>query len=200
MLLNCGVGEDFESPLDWKEIQPIHPKGNQSLEALILAHLMLKLKLQFLPTWCEELTHWLRPWCWARLKAGGEEDDRGWDGWMASPTRWTWVWASSGSWWWAGKPGMVQSMGLQRVRHEWATELNWIFHGIDIWHFVYPLIDWSAFRFLFFLLWIMLLWTFVHRFLCELIFKIFKYCWFAVLVSVVSVSHSVMSDSVIHRL
>ena len=50
MLLNCGVGEDFESPLDWKEIQPIHPKGNQSLEALILAHLMLKLKLQFLPT------------------------------------------------------------------------------------------------------------------------------------------------------
>ena len=58
--------------------------------------------------WCEELTHWKRPWCWERLKAGGEGDDRGWDGWMASPTRWTWVWASSGSWWWTGKPGVLQ--------------------------------------------------------------------------------------------
>ena len=78
-----------------------------------------------LATWCEELTHWKRPWCWERLKAGGEGDDRGWDGWMASWTQWTWVWVSSGSWWWTGKPGMVQSMGSQRVRYEWATELNW---------------------------------------------------------------------------
>ena len=60
-----------------------------------------------------------------RLKAGGEGDGRGWDGWMASPTRWTWVWTSSGSWWWTGKPGMLQSMGLQRVGHNWVTELNW---------------------------------------------------------------------------
>ena len=60
-----------------------------------------------LVTWCKELTHWKRPWCWERLKAGGEGDDRGWDGWMASPTQWTWVWASSGSWWWTGKPGML---------------------------------------------------------------------------------------------
>ena len=87
--------------------------------------LMLKLKLQYLATQCEELTHWKRPWCWARLKAGGEGDDRGWDGWMASPTRWTWVWASSRNWWWTGKPGMLQSMGSQRVGHDWATELNW---------------------------------------------------------------------------
>ena len=58
-----------------------------------------------LATWCEELTHWKIPWCWERLKAGGEGDDRGWDGWMASLTRWTWVWASSGSSWWTGKPG-----------------------------------------------------------------------------------------------
>ena len=78
-----------------------------------------------LATWCEEPTHWKRPWCWERLKAGGEGDDRGWDGWMASPTWWTWVWASSGSWWRAGKPGVLQSMGSQRVRHDWATELNW---------------------------------------------------------------------------
>ena len=70
----------------------------------------------------QEPTHWKRPWCWERLKAGGEGDDRGWDGWMASPTRWTWVWVSSGSWWWTGKPGMLQSMGLQRVRHGLVTK------------------------------------------------------------------------------
>ena len=57
--------------------------------------------------------------------AGGEGDDRGWDGWMASPSQWTWVWISSGSWWWAGRPDVLQSMGSQRVRHDWATELNW---------------------------------------------------------------------------
>ena len=68
-----------------------------------------------LATWCKELTHWKRPWCWKRLKAGGEGDDRGWDGWMASPTRWTWVWASSGSWWWTGKPGVLRFMGLKEL-------------------------------------------------------------------------------------
>ena len=60
-----------------------------------------------------------------RLKAG-EGDDRGWDGWMVSPPQWTWIWTSSGSWWWTGKPGVLQSMGSQRVRHDWVTELNWI--------------------------------------------------------------------------
>ena len=87
--------------------------------------LMLKLKLQYFGYWCEELTHWERPWCWERLKVGEEGDDRGWDGWMASLTQWTWVWASSGSWWWTGKPGVLQSMVLQRGGHDWATELNW---------------------------------------------------------------------------
>ena len=67
-----------------------------------------------------------KPGCWEILKLGGEGDDRGWDGWMASPTWWTWVWASSRSWWWTEKPGMLWSMGLQRVRHYWATELNWL--------------------------------------------------------------------------
>ena len=76
-----------------------------------------------LATWCKELTHWKRPWCWERLKAGGEGDNRGWDGWMASPTQWTWVWVNSGSWWWTGKPGMLQFMGSQRVGHDWTTEL-----------------------------------------------------------------------------
>ena len=75
-----------------------------------------------LATWCEELFHWKRPWCWERLKAGGKGDDRGWDGWMASPTQWTWVWASSRSWWWTGRSGMLQFIGLQRVAHDWANE------------------------------------------------------------------------------
>ena len=79
-----------------------------------------------LATSCEELTHWNRSWCWEGLGAGGEGDDRGWDGWMASPTRWTWVWVNSKSWWWTRRPGMLQFMGLQTVRHDWATKLNWI--------------------------------------------------------------------------
>ena len=79
-----------------------------------------------LSTSCKELTHWKRPWCWEGLGAGGEGDNRGWDGWMVSLTRWTWVWVNSGSWWWTGRPGMLQFMGLLRVRHDWATELNWV--------------------------------------------------------------------------
>ena len=70
-----------------------------------------------LATWFEELTHWKRPWCWERLKAGREGDDRGWDGWMASPTQWIGVWANSGIWWRTGKYGVLQSMGSQRVGH-----------------------------------------------------------------------------------
>ena len=76
-----------------------------------------------LDTWCEELTHLKRPWCWERLRAR-EGDDSGQDSWMASLTRWTWVWASSGRWWWTGKPGVLQSMGSQRVKHDWGTELK----------------------------------------------------------------------------
>ena len=75
-----------------------------------------------LATWCKELTHWKRPWCWERLKAGGEGDKTDWDGWMVSLTRWSWVWGSSKSWGWTG---VLQSMGLQRVGHDWATEVNW---------------------------------------------------------------------------
>ena len=76
---------------------------------------LMLLKSQYLATSCEELTHWKRPWCWEGLGAGGEGDDRGWDGWMASPTQWTWVWVNSGSWWWTGRPGVLLFMGLQRV-------------------------------------------------------------------------------------
>ena len=77
-----------------------------------------------LATSCEELTHWKRLWCLEGLGAGGEGGDRGWDGWMAPPTQWTWVWANSRSWWWTGRPGVLQFMGSQ-IRHNWATEQNW---------------------------------------------------------------------------
>ena len=70
-------------------------------------------------------THWKRLWFWEGLGARGEGDDRGWDGWMASLTRWTWVWVYSRSWWWTGRPGMLWFMELQRVGHHWVTKLNW---------------------------------------------------------------------------
>ena len=113
----------LESPLDCKEIQPVLKEI--ILEAS-LERLNLKLKLQYFGHLMEKTDPdaWKRPWCWARLKAGGEGDNRGWDGWMSSPTQWTWVWVNSGSWWWTGRPGVLQSMGSQRVRHGWATELN----------------------------------------------------------------------------
>ena len=91
-----------------------------SLEGLIL-----KLKLQYFGHRCEDLTHLKRLWCSEILRAGGEGDDRGWDGWMASLTQWTWVWVDFGSWWWPGRPGVLKSMGLQRVGHDWPTGLNW---------------------------------------------------------------------------
>ena len=78
-----------------------------------------------LATSCKELIYWQRPWCWEGLGAGGEGDNRGWDGWMASPTQYTWVWVNSGSWWWTGRPGMLWFMGLQRIGHDWATKLSW---------------------------------------------------------------------------
>ena len=112
----------LESPLDCKEIQPVHPKGNQSW--VFIGRTDVEAETPILATWCEELTHLKRPSCWEGLGAGGEGDDRGWDGWMVSPTRWTWVWVDSGSWWWTGRPGVLWFMGSQRVGHDWVTELN----------------------------------------------------------------------------
>ena len=105
-----------------KEIKPVNPKVNQSW--IFTRRTYWSWNPNTLATWYEELTHWKRPWCWERLKAGGDGDDRGWDGWMASSTQWAWVWVSSRSWWRTGKPGVLQSMGSQRVGHDWATELN----------------------------------------------------------------------------
>ena len=85
---------------------------------------MQKLKLQYFGDLMRRTDSFERPWCWERLRAG-EGATWGWDDWMASPTQWAWVWASSGSWWWTGRPGILQSIGSQRVGHDWVTELNW---------------------------------------------------------------------------
>ena len=114
----------LESLLDCKEITPVNPKGNQPW--IFIGRTDAEAEAPIAPTaldtCCKELTHWKRPWCWERLKVGGEGDNRGWDGGMASSTQWTWVWANSRRQWRTGKPGMMQSMGLQRVGHHWATE------------------------------------------------------------------------------
>ena len=113
-----------ESPLDCKEIQPVHPKGDQSW--IIIGRTDAEAEAPILwPSWFKELTHLKRPWCWERLKVGGEGNNREWNGWMASLTQCTWVWVNSRSWWWTGRPDVLQSMGLQRVGHYWATKLNW---------------------------------------------------------------------------
>ena len=123
MLLNCGVGED-----SWKSLglqrDPTSPSQRRSVLGVHWKDWCWSWNSNTLVTWCEELTHLKRPWCWERLRAGGEGDNRGWDGWMASLTQWTRVWVNSRSWWWTGRPGMLQSMGSQRVRHDWATELT----------------------------------------------------------------------------
>ena len=127
MLNNCCfwtvvLEKTLEIPLDCKEIQLVNPKGNQSW--ILIGRTDTEAEAPILWPW-EELTHWKRPWCWERLKTGGKGDDRGWGGWMASPTWWSWVWASYGSWWRTEKPDVLQSMMSQKVRHNWITELNW---------------------------------------------------------------------------
>ena len=123
----------LESCLDCKEIQPVHPKGNQSW--IFIGRTDVEAETPML--WPPDAKNWLlkRPWCWERLRAGGEGDDRGWDVWMASPMQWTWVWASAGSWWRTGKPGVLQSMGSQRVRHDWPTELKLKHHSYIAFNF-----------------------------------------------------------------
>ena len=92
-----------------------------SFPSIDLFHILLDL----LATSGKEWTHWKRPWCREGLGAGGDRDDRGWGGWIASPTWWTWVWVNSGNWLWTGRPGTLRFMGLQRVGHDWVTELKW---------------------------------------------------------------------------
>ena len=124
--------QTLESPLDCKENQSVHPKGNQSWIFTGRTDAEAETPILLSPDAKNRLTE-KRPWCWERLKVGGEGDNRGWDGWMVSPTWWTWVLVGSRSWCWTGKPGMLQSMGLQRVGHDWATELNWYWRILHLW-------------------------------------------------------------------
>ena len=122
MLLNCGVGED-----SWESLRlqgdPTSPFWRTSALGFLWKEWYLSWNSSTLATSCEELTHWKRLWCWEGLGAGGEGDDGGWDGWMASLTRWMWVWVNSGSLWWTGRPGMLRFMDhKQSDTTEW---LNW---------------------------------------------------------------------------
>ena len=113
----------LESPLDSKEIQPVHPELNQSW--IFIGRTDVEAEAPVL--WPPDAKNWLigkdpdagKDW-------RQEKGMTGWDGWMASPTQWTWIWVNSGSWWWTEGPGVLQSMGSQRVGHDWATELNWV--------------------------------------------------------------------------
>ena len=126
MFLNCGAGKD-----SW---DALGQQGDQISQSYRKSTLNIHWKdccwswsSDTLATWCDEPTQWKRPWCWERFKIGREGGNRGWDGWMASPNQWTWVWASCRSWWWTGKPGVLQSMESQRVRHDWASKTtSWL--------------------------------------------------------------------------
>ena len=122
MLLNCGVGEDSWESLGLQG-DPTCPSWRRAVLSVLWKDWCWSWNSNTLAIWCKELTHWKRPWCWERLKAGGEGNDRGWDGWMASLTQWIWVWVNSRSWWWTGKPGVLQSMGCKES--DKTEQLNW---------------------------------------------------------------------------
>ena len=121
----------LESSLDCKEIQPVHSEGDQPRD--FFGSNDAKAETPVL--WPPHVKSWLigKDWCWEGSGAGGKGDDPGWDGWMASLTRWTWVWVNSRRWWWTGRPGVLWFMGLQRVGHDWATELNWTELQVSKW-------------------------------------------------------------------
>ena len=119
--LTVVLEKTIESPLDCKEIQPVHPKGDQSW--MFIGRTDVEAETPVL--WPPDVKSWL---IWkdpdaGKVRARGEGNDRGWDGWMASPIQWTSVWVDSRSWWWTGRPSVLRFMGMQRVRHDWVTEL-----------------------------------------------------------------------------
>ena len=123
------------SPLDYKEIQPVHPKRDQSWIFIERTDAEAKMKLQYFAHLMQRTDSFEKTLMLGKIEGRGEGDDRGWGGWMASPTKWTWVWASSGSWWWTGKPGLQQSMGSQSWARlsNWA-ELNWCLGALPCTH------------------------------------------------------------------
>ena len=122
MLLNCGFVDDSWESLGLQG-DPNSPSYRRSVLSVHWWDWFWSWNSNTLATWCEELTHWKRPWCWARLRAGGEGDNRGWDGLMASLTQWTWVWVDSGSWWRTGRPGVCSSWGCKVL--DMTERLNW---------------------------------------------------------------------------
>ena len=141
MLLNCGIGEDSWESLGWQG-NPTSPSWRRLILSVHWKDWCWSWNSRTLATWCKELTHLKSPWCWERLRAG-EGDDKGWDGWMTSLTRCTWVWVDSRSWWWTGRPGVLQFMRSQRVGHDWATKLNWTALSEKLWaHVPFQLYPW----------------------------------------------------------
>ena len=127
MLLNCGIGEHSRESLGLQE----DPSWRRLVLGIHLKDWCWSWNSNTLATSREELTHWKRPWCWEGLGAGGEGDDRGWDGWMASPTWWTWVWVDCRSWWWTERPGVLRFMESWRVTQlSDRTELNPLVVGL----------------------------------------------------------------------
>ena len=126
MHLNCGVVEDSWESLGLQG-DPTSPSWTKSVLGVHWKDSCWSWNTNTLATWCEELTHLKRLWCWERLKAGKEGDHREWDDWKASRTQWSWVWVDTGSWWWTGRPGMLLAWGWEDLdmteRVNW-TELN----------------------------------------------------------------------------
>ena len=123
MLLSCSVGEDSWKSF-WLQADPTSPSWRKSVLNIHWTHWCWNWNSNTLATWREELTHRKRPWCWEILKMGGEGDDKGWDGRIASATQWTWVWVNSGRWWWTGRPGVLHGVTESRTRLSDWTELK----------------------------------------------------------------------------
>ena len=136
MLLKCGVGKDSWESLGLQG-DPTSPFWRRSVLNIHWKDWCWSWKSNSLATWCAELTHLKRPWCWERLKVGGEGDDWGWDGWMASLTQWTWVWVNSRSWWWTGNPACCSPWG--RKGSDTTERLNWTEDLTGAWKIWIPL-------------------------------------------------------------
>ena len=125
MLLNCGVGEGSWESLGLKG-DSTSPSKRKSVLNIHWKVWCCSWNSNTVATWWEELTHWKRTLMLGKIEGRRRrKQNRGWDGWMASPTQWTWVWVNSRSWWWTGRPGVLQSMGPQRIGYDWVTERNW---------------------------------------------------------------------------
>ena len=156
MLLNCGVGEDSECPVDYKEIHPVHPKGNQSW--MFTEGLMLKLKFQYFGHLMRRADSFKKTLMLGKMEGRRRGDDRGWDGWMVSPTQWTWICVDSGSWWWTRRPCVLPFTGSQKS--DTTEQLNWT----DIVEYSFRFLSFFSFGFLSFCFWWVVFLFFLRRY------------------------------------